>query len=62
MIGVQMGNEDAVNRVVGQAGGFEPAADAVAAIHEQGSLAQAVEERGMIAVGAWPAVTDSKTS
>jgi hypothetical protein len=61
MIGVKMRNEDAINGVIGKIGGFKTAADGIAAINQERNLAQAVEEGGVIAIGARPAVTNAKT-
>ena len=61
MIAMQVGNENAVDGVILEAGVLEMAADRLAAIDQEVDLAETVEKGGVRPVSTGPTIADAKT-
>ena len=60
VIGVKVGNENAVYGIVAQSAGFVAAVNGFAAIQQNGSPPEPIEESGVVAIGARQAVAGAK--
>ena len=61
VIGMEMRNENPVDGVVVQSRGFVTATDRFSAVNQKRRLPKTVKKRGVIAVGAGPAVADAES-